>query len=224
MKGITDIFFDLDHTLWDFDKNSELTFETIFDKHKIDLPLKDFLDVYLPINKKYWKLFREGKIEQQNLRFQRLSEVFEVLKYQTSDQMINDLSQAYIDYLPNHNYLFPNTFDVLNYLQNNYKLHIITNGFYDVQHKKLGNSKLTPYFKTITTSEDAGVKKPNKIIFEYALDLAKTKNTNSIMIGDNLEADVEGAKASGLEAIFFGKEPTYEGLQIQNLNELKKLL
>lgn len=223
MKGITDIFFDLDHTLWDFDKNSELTFETIFDKHKIDLPLKEFLEVYLPVNKKYWKLFRDGKIEQQNLRFQRLSEVFEVLKYQTSDQMINNLSQAYIDYLPNQNHLFPDTFEVLSYLHDKYKLHIITNGFYDVQHKKLGNSKLTPYFKTITTSDDAGVKKPNKIIFEYALDLAKTRNANSIMIGDSLEADVEGAKAIGMEAIFFGKEPAYEGLQVQNLNELKKM-
>jgi putative hydrolase of the HAD superfamily len=223
MKDITDIFFDLDHTLWDFDKNSELTFESIFDKYKVDLPLKDFLDVYLPINKKYWKLFREGKIEQNNLRFQRLNEVFDILNFKTSEQMINDLSQAYIDYLPNYNHLFPDTFDVLSYLQSKYKLHIITNGFYEVQHKKLGNSKLKPYFQTVTTSEDAGVKKPNRIIFEYALDLAKTKTNNSIMIGDSLEADVQGAKSFGMEAIFFGNEPEYKGLQIQSLNELKTL-
>lgn len=223
MKDITDIFFDLDHTLWDFDKNSELTFATIFKNYRVDLPLKDFLDVYLPINRKYWKLFREGKIEQQNLRFKRLNEVFEILKFRASDQMINDLSQAYIDYLPNHNHLFPHTFEVLSYLQQKYKLHIITNGFYEVQHKKLGNSKLKPYFQTVTTSEDAGVKKPNKIIFEYALDLAKTKTHASVMIGDNLEADVEGAKSFGMEAIFFGKDPDYKGLQIQNLNELKTL-
>lgn len=224
MKGITDIFFDLDHTLWDFDKNSELTFETIFKKYKVDLPLNEFLEVYLPVNKKYWKLFREGKIEQKNLRFKRLNEVFEILKFKSSEQLVDDLSQAYIEYLPNHNYLFPDTFEVLTYLKQKYKLHIITNGFYEVQHKKLGNSKLKPYFKTITTSEDAGVKKPNKIIFEFALDLAKTKNNTSIMIGDSLEADVEGAKASGMQAIFFGKEPTYNGLQIQNLNELKLIL
>jgi putative hydrolase of the HAD superfamily len=223
MKDITDIFFDLDHTLWDFDKNSELTFESIFDKYKVDLPLKDFLDVYLPVNKKYWKLFREGKIEQNNLRFQRLNEVFDILNFKTSEQMINDLSQAYIDHLPNYNHLFPDTFDVLNYLQSKYKLHIITNGFYEVQHKKLGNSKLKPYFQTVTTSEDAGVKKPNRIIFEYALDLAKTKTNNSIMIGDSLEADVQGAKSFGMEAIFFGNEPEYKGLQIQSLNELKTL-
>lgn len=224
MKEIKDIFFDLDHTLWDFDKNSGLTFQSIFEKYKVDLPLDEFLKVYLPVNSKYWKLFRDGKIEQENLRFQRLNEVFEILKYKTSEQLINNLSQAYIDYLPNHNHLFPNTFEVLNYLQNKYKLHIITNGFYEVQHKKLGNSKLSPYFKTITTSEDAGVKKPNRFIFEYALDLAKTKNTNSIMIGDNLEADVEGAKASGMEAIFFGKESDYKGYQIQDLKELITIL
>jgi putative hydrolase of the HAD superfamily len=166
-------------------------------------------------------MFREGKIEQKNLRFQRLNEVFEILNFRTSDKMIDLLSQAYIDNLSNHTHLFPNTFPVLDYLKSNYKLHIITNGFYEVQHKKLGNSKLSPYFQTITTSEDAGVKKPNKIIFEYALDLAKTKTNNSIMIGDNLEADVEGAKAFGMDAIFFGKDDTYKGLQVQNLNELK---
>lgn len=223
MKDITDIFFDLDHTLWDFDKNSELTFQTIFDEYKLDLPLNEFLEVYLPINQKYWKLYRDGKIEQQHLRFERLNEVFQVLKYQSSEQLIHDLSQAYVDYLPNHNHLFPDTHEVLNYLKTKYRLHIITNGFYDVQHKKLGNSKLTPYFKTVTTSEDAGVKKPNKIIFEYALDLAKTKTQQSIMIGDNLEADVQGAKAFGMEAVFFGKASDYKGLQIQNLNELKTL-
>jgi putative hydrolase of the HAD superfamily len=87
----------------------------------------------------------------------------------------------------------------------------------------MGNSRLTPFFKTITTSEDAGVKKPDKIIFEYALNLAKVKNTNSVMIGDNLEADVEGAKASGMEAIFFGKDENYKGLQVQYLNDLKTI-
>lgn len=223
MKGITDIFFDLDHTLWDFDKNSELTFQSIFEDFKIELPLQEFLEVYLPVNKKYWKLFREGKIEQQNLRFQRLNDVFQTLNYKASAELIEALSQAYIDNLSNHTHLFPHTLEVLGYLQTKYKLHIITNGFYEVQHKKLGNSKLSPYFHTITTSEDAGVKKPNKIIFEYALSLAKTKTTTSIMIGDNLEADVEGAKAFGLEAIFFGYDSNYKGLQIQNLNELKTI-
>ena len=224
MKQITDIFFDLDHTLWDFDKNSELTFDTIFKSHKVDIPLNQFLEVYLPVNLKYWKLFREGKIEQKNLRYQRLSEVFQSLQYKATDDLINNLSSAYIEYLPNFNHLFPDAFEVLEYLSQKYQLHIITNGFYEVQHKKLGNSKLTPYFKTITTSDDAGVKKPNQIIFEYALDLAKTHSHKSLMIGDSLEADVQGAKASGFEAIFFGQDSNYDGLQIQRLNELKTLL
>jgi putative hydrolase of the HAD superfamily len=152
-----------------------------------------------------------------------LNEVFETLKYKSSQQLIDNLSQAYIDYLPNYNQLFPYTFEALDYLKTKYKLHIITNGFYDVQHKKLGNSKLKPYFQTITTSDDAGVKKPNRIIFDYALDLAKTKAQTSVMVGDNLEADVEGAKALGMEAVFFGHDPNYKGIQIQNLNELKSI-
>lgn len=224
MKQITDIFFDLDHTLWDFDKNSELTFDRIFKTYNVDIPLNEFLDVYLPVNIKYWKLFREGKIEQQHLRYKRLSEVFQTLQYKAEDKLINDLSSAYIEHLPNFNHLFPGTLEVLDYLSLNYTLHIITNGFYDVQHKKLGNSNLSSYFKTITTSEDAGVKKPNRLIFEYALNLAKTHPHQSLMIGDSLEADVEGAKASGIEAIFFGKDSEYSGLQIQHLNELKTLL
>ena len=223
MEHITDIFFDLDHTLWDFDKNSELAFQTIFEDYKLELPLNEFLEVYLPINQKYWKLYRDGKIKQEHLRFQRLNEVFQVLKYQSSEQLIHDLSQAYVDYLPNHNHLFPGAHEVLTYLKTKYKLHIITNGFYEVQHKKLGKSRLSSYFQTVTTSEDAGVKKPNKIIFEYALDLAKTNTSQSIMIGDNLEADVLGAKALGMEAIFFGQPGDYDGLQIQNLNQLKTL-
>jgi len=223
MKEITDIFFDLDHTLWDFDKNSEQTFETIFRMYNVDLPVQEFIEVYLPINRKYWRLFREGKIEQKNLRFQRLNEVFETLNFKSSPQLVDDLSQAYIDHLPNYNHLFPNTFEILDYLQSRYKLHIITNGFFEVQHKKINNSKLKPYFKTITTSDDAGVKKPNPIIFEYALSSAKTKASTSAMVGDNLEADVEGAVALGMEAVFFGHDPVYKGTQIQNLNELKSI-
>lgn len=224
MKHITDVFFDLDHTLWDFDKNSGLTFETIFKKHAVDLPLDEFLKVYEPINTKYWKLFRENKIQKKDLRFNRLNEAFETLNFSADSSLVESLSEAYIKHLPDHNFLFPDTELTLTYLSNKYKLHIITNGFQEVQHKKLRNSKINTFFKTITTSEDAGVKKPDKIIFEFALNSAKVSKSNSIMIGDNLEADVLGAKSFGMEAIFFGKDENYQGWQVQNLKDLKTIL
>ncbi|WP_127846702.1 YjjG family noncanonical pyrimidine nucleotidase [Psychroflexus aestuariivivens] len=224
MKHITDVFFDLDHTLWDFDKNSGLTFETIFKKHAVDLPLDEFLRVYEPINAKYWKLFRENKILKEDLRFSRLNEAFEVLKFSADSNLVEALSEAYIKHLPDHNFLFPDAELTLAYLSNKYKLHIITNGFQEVQHKKLRNSKINTFFKTITTSEDAGVKKPDKIIFEFALNSAQVSKNNSIMIGDNLEADVQGAKSFGMEAIFFGKDENYQGWQVQNLKDLKTIL
>lgn len=224
MKHITDVFFDLDHTLWDFDKNSGLTFETIFKKHAVDLPLNEFLKVYEPINTKYWKLFRENKIQKEDLRFNRLNEAFETLNFSADSSLVESLSEAYIKHLPDHNFLFPDAESILNYLSNKYRLHIITNGFQEVQHKKLQNSKINTFFQTITTSEDAGVKKPDKIIFEFALNSAKVSKQKSIMIGDNLEADVLGAKSFGMEAIFFGKDDNYKGWQIQQLKDLKTLL
>jgi putative hydrolase of the HAD superfamily len=129
--------------------------------------------------------------------------------------------------LPENNHLFDGAFEVLDYLNQKYKLHIITNGFAEVQYKKLTNSNIGSYFQTITNSEMAGVKKPNPIIFEYSRDLAKAKKESSIMIGDCLEADVQGALDAGLDAIFFnGNDVQVEQniKQVNHLLELKKYL
>ncbi len=137
---VTDVFFDLDHTLWDFDKNSAHTFQKIFIDQKINVELNDFLKVYVPANLKFWKLYREEKITKKELRYQRLKSVFDEMKYPATDDIIHVLSEEYINHLSSFNSLFPNTIEVLNYLRPNYKLHIITNGFQEVQEKKLRNS------------------------------------------------------------------------------------
>ena len=204
-NNIKDVFFDLDHTLWDFDKNSELTFENIFNKNHPTIETKIFIEKYVPINQACWKLYQYDKITHAELRYNRLKHSFDAIDYFISDEQIESIAQEYIDLLPENNHLFDGTFEVLDYLQQKYKLHIITNGFAEVQFKKITNSKIGSYFQTITNSEMAGVKKPNPIIFEYALDLAKAKKENSIMIGDCLEADVQGALDAGLDAIFLTK-------------------
>ena len=223
----SDIFFDLDHTLWDFEKNSALAFEMIFDKHKLSLDLESFLSFYVPINFKYWKLYRDEKISTEDLRYYRLKEVFDLMEEEVNDDLIHLLSKEYIYYLPQFNHLYDGATEILDYLFPNYNLHIITNGFQNVQFGKLKNSNIEHYFKTITNSEMAGVKKPNPIIFEYALQKANAEKLKSIMIGDNLEADVEGAINSGLDAIFFNEfniEVTPSITQINHLLLLKNYL
>lgn len=223
IDNITDIFFDLDHTLWDFDKNSALTFDAIFKLNKVTLNLEEFLYHYEPINLNYWKLYREEKIDKDTLRYRRLSDSFQKMAYLATDDLIHKLSVDYIDYLGTFNHLFDHTLEILDYLHPHYKLHIITNGFSEVQLKKIKNSKMEHYFQTITDSEMVGVKKPNPQIFEFALQSAKASKGSSLMIGDNLEADVLGALNSGLDAIFFNVRQENMPNDIKQINGLLEL-
>ena len=227
IKGITDVFFDLDHTLWDFDKNSGLTFDKIFKLNGLSIDLDLFLSQYEPINLEYWKLYREEIIEKEALRYGRLNDAFSAIDMQVDEKIILKLSEDYITYLSTFNYLFEYTFEILDYLNPNYNLHIITNGFEEVQHGKLVNSKINNYFKTVTNSEMVGVKKPNPKIFNHAMKVANVNVDQSIMIGDNYEADILGAIDVGMDAIFFGNynnELDITVKQIDSLKHLKKYL
>jgi len=227
MEYITDVFFDLDHTLWDFEKNSALAFEKVLKKHVVNVDLKVFLLHYVPLNLKYWELYRHEKVTQEVLRYGRLKDTFDLLHYKIDDETIDLLSKDYIHYLPQFNHLFEGTIDVLDYLKPKYNLHIITNGFQEVQAGKMKNSGIDKYFQTITNSEMAGVKKPNPKIFEYALSSANVEKQNAIMIGDCIDADVNGALDFGMDAIHFNeghiKIPSHIK-QINHLIELKKYL
>jgi putative hydrolase of the HAD superfamily len=222
-SNIRHIFFDLDHTLWDFDRNSGLAFNSIFEKHKIKVRLEEFLAIYAPINANYWKLYREDRVTQEDLRYGRLKDSFKGMKVNVSDAQIKQLSIDYIEHLPQNNYLLSGAVEILEYLQPLYKLHIITNGFKEVQHKKLESSGILKYFTTITTSEDVGVKKPNRKIFEVALESASAKVDESIMIGDNLEADILGAKDFGMQAILYNYYKTEFSTDHHQVMEMKEL-
>jgi len=211
---ITDVFFDLDHTLWDFEKNSALAFETVFKLQDLKVNMTEFLQFYVPINREYWERYRKDEITQKQLRYGRLKDTFDLINFAVSDDVIDTLSVEYIHYLPKFNHLFDGTIEILDYLKPKYNLHIITNGFAEIQGNKLDNSYISHYFKTMTNSEMAGVKKPNQQIFDYALDLAQAKKENSIMIGDCIEADVQGALDAGLDAIFFNEN----NISSQNIN------
>jgi len=226
-ERVTDVFFDLDHTLWDFERNSALTFGKIFSEGAVAIDMDDFLRAYIPINLKFWKLFREGRINQQELRFQRLKTTFDSLGYYVADPLIHYLSNEYIAHLSSYTHLFPNTVEILNYLSPTYKLHIVTNGFQEIQDKKLRTSGIDRYFDQVINSEMAGAKKPHPLIFQLALSRANAVPERSIMIGDSIEADILGAKAVGLHVLHFNAhgDPKHDHCEmIHDLSEIKFFL
>lgn len=223
LNRVTDIFFDLDHTLWDFEKNSALTFKKIFDKKNYDIPMSQFLEIYSPINHHYWKLYRNNEITQEELRYQRLATTFEKLKISYSTDEIVEISRLYIDYLSGFPHLFEGTHRLLKELKKDYTLHIITNGFESVQHHKIKNSGLDSYFDQVFTAEKVGYKKPHPQIFKEALQSTATKPNAALMIGDSLEADILGALDHGMQAIHFNSHQ--EGLHdhcviVESLDEI----
>lgn len=227
MQQIKHIFFDLDHTLWDFEANSGIAFKVIFKEFKLRINVQKFLTYYKGINQYYWKLYREEKISKDGLRYGRFRDTFDKINYSIEDDLIEKLSNAYINVLPNSNLLFDGTYEILDHLLPKYQLHIITNGFNEVQDKKIEKSGLRKYFDKIITSEDAGVKKPNPLIFEYALSLTNARPNESIMIGDNWEADIMGAKNKGFDVIFcnFNRESVAENIKsVFTLAEIKNYL
>ena len=227
LLNIKHVFFDLDHTLWDFEANSKKAYEFIFKKNKLVINIADFIQIYEPINHAYWKLYREEKVSQKELKYARLKDTFDRLNFPVSDKLILILADEYLQNLANYNLLFEGTIDLLEYLKPKYKLHIITNGFHEIQSDKLTNSKINHFFDRVITSESVLVKKPNPKIFFHALKIANAKTYESIMIGDNLEADIYGAKNIGMPAIHcdFNNSTIKNGtITINKLEQIKQYL
>jgi putative hydrolase of the HAD superfamily len=220
---VKDIFFDLDHTLWDFDKNSMLAFKRVFKKFKITIEFDAFLKIYEPINLEYWKKYREDKVSKENLRRGRLIDSFNFFDLIFTTEKIDEIADAYIQELPFDNHLFEGAVEILDYLILKYKLHIITNGFEEVQHKKLKNSGIDHYFSTVTTSEEVGVKKPNPKVFLTALNKANSFPTQSVMIGDSLEADILGANNIGMQTIFYNYRNESISKKIKSIDSLLEI-
>lgn len=226
------IFFDLDHTLWDFEANSNATLQELYDAHDlagIGIPsYTEFFSVYSGINEKLWDRFRKGYINRNELRIKRFTQTFLEFK-RCDDALCQTLSDRFLEILPTKTALFPDTIEVLDYLRDKqYPLHLITNGFEETQKLKLENSKIGHYFTHIVTSESAGMLKPHKAIFDYAMQLSNTTAADSIMIGDTLEVDILGAQQAGMDQVYFapgevqaGVTPTYT---IKTLSELKNIL
>jgi putative hydrolase of the HAD superfamily len=201
-----DLFFDLDHTLWDFETNSKETIQELYTTHRLaELGIVDFdgfYSTYSAHNHRLWDRYTKGFIKQEELRWKRV--YLSLLDFKVANEpLAKEMSQAYLEILPNKKHLFPYTIEILEYLkQKDYKMHLITNGFESVQFKKIKNSGLQDYFTEAITSEASNSLKPHKDIFEYALKNAKASVAESIMIGDNEFADIQGGINMGMDTIF----------------------
>jgi len=228
MQNIQHVFFDLDHTLWDFEKNSDLTFQKIFKINDLSVDLHSFLEVYRPLNFKFWKLYREEKVTKSELRYGRLKNTFDAIDFPISDTLIYLIADQYIEHLADFNHLFDGAIEILDYLNQKYTLHIITNGFEEIQTKKMVNSKIYHYFEKVITSESVGVKKPNPKVFKHALEIANANIDQAIMIGDSIEADINGALGVGMKAIHCNFDtslvPNNLFISVSSLLEIKKFI
>ena len=224
------IFFDLDHTLWDFETNSHETLLDLFEVYALDEIISDkhhFISRYYYHNEIYWEQFRKGELSREDLRHIRFRTTLTEFKIH-DEGLVKKLAVAYLEVLPTKTNLFHDTIHVLEELVKKYSLHIITNGFEEVQYKKIRNTGLEKYFKYIITSESAGSQKPEPAIFNHAMQLTNAEIKNSLFIGDSIEADINGAKAVGMDYVFYNpkKIPHTEKLmkEISSLSELLQLL
>ena len=200
------LFFDLDHTLWDFEANSRQTLEQLYGD--LDLQKKGVDDFdkfhknYLVHNDKLWERYRNGFIKVDELRWKRMW--LALLDFKIGDEILaREMGNRFLELLPMRTILFPYAKEILDYLKKrNYQLHLITNGFEKTQHSKLKNSGLDSYFKEVITSEGSNSLKPHKEIFDYAFEKTGAKKEESIMIGDSIEVDIQGAINAGIDQVY----------------------
>jgi putative hydrolase of the HAD superfamily len=226
------LFFDLDHTLWDFETNSKETLQDLFVLHKmsesVTTDFERFYETYSFHNKRLWHRYNHGFIRQDELKWKRMWHT--LLEFKIGDENFSkQLSQGYLELLPTKKALFPHTDEILKYLMNkNYTLHLITNGFEKVQWHKLQNANIGKYFSSVITSETACSLKPHREIFDFAINKAGCSYAESIMIGDNLDADILGAMNAGMDTIFVNhirEETTLTPTHIiYHLRELEDIL
>lgn len=232
-KQYKDIFFDLDHTIWDFDNNAKISVFEMFHDLKLEETLAvtadDFYPVYLENNHLLWARYEQGFISSSDLKWKRMWRT--LLHFKKPDEILSkSMSDKFLEILPVQKALFPYTVEILEYLKNkNYRLHLITNGFEVTQKLKLQHSGIADYFEEMITSERSQSMKPKKEIFEYALNITNAELESSIMIGDNLKADIQGAINAGMDNVYVNHinvnvtdiVPTYS---ITHLQELETIL
>lgn len=236
MKNKKHIFFDLDHTLWDFEKNSTEAIFELFDYFNLETQISNihqFIEDYQIINQAYWYKYNLGEIDKMKVRYHRFIDLFKKYQLENYHHFAHVFADAYVDLAPTKKNIFDGAHEVLTMLKPQYKLHIITNGFKEIQSTKMSTTQLDQYFDLILCSEEVGVNKPHPNVFNTALKKTGAHPNESVMIGDSFQADILGALGVGIAAIFFNPkkvkneflipENSPELLEIHSLSELKKI-
>ncbi len=232
MNNYTHILFDLDHTLWDFDRCATETLTDLYHKHQLQQlgasSPSEFCQVFHQVNHRLWDLYTRGEYDSERLRRERFFLIFDELQLAYDKNLPPVFAEEYLATCPTKGYVISEAVAMLDKLRGRYQLHIITNGFSDVQAIKLQCAGLTDYFQTVTTSDEAGYRKPHAGMFHYALESIPATPRECIMVGDNLKTDVLGARNAGIDQVYFNpaqhqhtEEVTYE---IRTLPELITIL
>lgn len=225
------IFFDLDHTLWDFEKNSEETLEHLYHHYNlvnwgIEHPGL-FISTYRRINDAMWAAYSRGELDKQTLREARFSNALIELGV-PNEELPTGIWQLYLDICPTKANLFPHALEVLGYVSERYSVTILTNGFEETQQRKLHHSGIKPFVHHLITSEKLGFAKPDRRIFEHGMALNNAQQHDVLMIGDNIETDIEGARGAGIDHVFFNpaKNSHQHDIQteIHSLHQLMDIL
>ena len=231
MKTYQHLFFDLDHTLWDYDRNVTESLSELYQIYSLEnlgiTSFETFFDAFHQVNFQLWDWYNVGQIDKENLRKERFPRIFSKAGAKV-DVIPADLEEDFMDRTSSKPHVFPYSKEILTYLKKKYRIHVITNGFNESQAKKMRSSGLESFFELVVTSETTGFKKPDPRIFYYAMEELNTKSEYCLMIGDNPKSDLLGAQRAEIDQVFFNPEgksielkPTYE---IRHLQELEQLL
>lgn len=231
MKTYQHLFFDLDHTLWDYDRNVTESLTELYHLYELvnlGIPtFEAFFQSFHQVNFQLWDWYNVGKIDKHNLRKERFPRIFTHAGGK-AEAIPQEFEEDFMNRTSSKPHVFPHSKEILTYLKANYRIHVITNGFNESQARKLKSSGLDGFFELVVTSETTGHKKPDPRIFQYAMEQLSTKPENCLMIGDNPDSDILGAQRAEIDQVFFNPEgreitvkPTYE---IRHLRELEDLL
>ena len=226
-KAYKHLFFDLDHTLWDFEKNSESTLRKLYEEYKLQSRgVPDFDTLFRSFNvhnDKLWDRYRNGYIKRDELRWKRMWLMLLDFKI-TDTPLAHELGMAFLEILPTQSLLTPSSMEVLEYCEGKYQMHLITNGFETTQRLKLQYSGISRFFKHLITSEKSNAMKPHKEIYDCALRIADATADESIIIGDAIDIDILGAINAGWDSVYYNpaglshnRKPTYEIAHMQEL-------
>jgi len=227
MRKYKHLFFDLDHTLWDFTTNEQETLNDLYNKYNLKnyfTNYNKFFENYKPINDDLWLKYMQGQIKKKDLIVYRFHVTF--LNAGLNDiNLAKEFAKEFVRINSEKKAVMPHTFELMNYLKPHYKMHIITNGFAESQKIKLEKSGLSQYFEKLFISEHIGAQKPKKAFFEYAIKSCNARKKESLVIGDSLEADIKGAQNFGLDHVFYNPNKIeYSQEVFKEISSLKELI